>query len=107
MLVFITKTICRIPKSNPLRQNWIHAIREHQNFTEEDDKTSVYNVCSLHFDPTSIKSEGVAARLVPGTYPTRFPTVENEPADANDFPELVMNVDPTETMVRTCADSAW
>lgn len=109
ILVLICE-ICRIPKSTPLRQNWIRAIKEHQNFTEMDDRSTIYNVCSLHFDPTSIKHSktGNTVTLVPGTYPTRFPTVENElSADAGDSSEIIMDVDPIETMVRTCADPAW
>lgn len=35
----------------PLRQNWINAIKEHQQFTEDDEHSLRYVLCANHFKP--------------------------------------------------------
>lgn len=41
----------RLPVEMPLRQNWINAIKEHQQFTEDDEHSLRYVLCANHFKP--------------------------------------------------------
>lgn len=70
----------RLPNaSNADRQLWINAISKHQGFSDADDHTLSYRVCSKHFEPSLIKTTKdltrgkIRKQLVRGSFPTIFP----------------------------------
>lgn len=92
-----------------MRQAWINQIREHQKFDVRDECSSIFNVCNLHFDPTSIKWTLNAVKLLPGVHPTIFPHV---PLDSHnllltDDLQEEMDIEPTEPIPNICSDLVW
>lgn len=88
----------RLPIKDPNRQLWINAITKHQIFSEVDDHTLSYRVCSLHFDPFALKHWKDRGRdriqLVPGSCPMYFPNTNYLPNEVNtNNPADIMEID--------------
>lgn len=110
-LLFPFVPFIRLPKMGKARQQWIDIIKRHQDFTDVDQNTQYYSVCSLHFIPAMILPHGNSTRLREEAYPTQFPD-KHAVANDNIFADtrvapVQIDTDPLESQEELCSGSTW
>lgn len=75
----------RIPRDVEKRKQWIDKIKNHQAYTQNDEETIRFCVCSEHFESSELKK--IKGQIVPGC-PTIFPDNEDIGNSVADFDTL-------------------
>lgn len=102
----------RIPKKNsPHRQPWIDAIGRVQTFSEVDNNTLNFSICSFHFDAADIKT-GIdkKTRLVPGAIPVFLPEdyhSHQQSMRMNEISESISETPPLEPLATHVCERSW
>lgn len=78
-----------MPQDTKAREKWIASIKTHQTFSNIDEKTIYYSVCSNHFESSEMYS-GKNVRLKPEACPTIYPRIYQTAAQTE---EIAMNDD--------------
>lgn len=69
----------RLPRKEPMRQQWIDNIKKHQRFSTVDANSLDYSVCSEHFcvDDMVKSNNRLHARGLPTIFPTNSASAPN------------------------------
>lgn len=95
-------------KPSNIRQLWINAIKEQQNFTEIDDNTLNYSVCNEHFDDSNIATlADNRKRLLPGAIPNHFTTNESTNSRNAQSLDPTHETPPIEPTAISVCEQSW